>query len=45
MDEFIAIGRNAVIIMGAVAVFSAFFVVTTLWLTRNTVEPEQEVGY
>lgn len=40
MDEFLAIARNSVIIMIAVALFASFFVVVTLWLSRNTAEPE-----
>lgn len=45
MEEFLAIARNSVIIVFSIALFSSFFVVTTLWLSRNTVEPEHEAGY
>ncbi len=45
MQEFIAIGRNSLIILASAAVFAGFFVVVTMWLTGNTVEPEHEAGY
>ncbi|MBW7915629.1 MAG: hypothetical protein H3C53_02915 [Trueperaceae bacterium] len=45
MEEFIAIGRNSVIILGSAFVFAGFFVVVSTWLAGNTVEPEHEAGY
>ncbi|HRN17709.1 MAG: hypothetical protein WC972_00745 [Trueperaceae bacterium] len=45
MEEFLAIGRNAAIIVLSLSAFASFFVLITLWLARNTVEPEHEAGY
>ncbi len=45
MEEFLAIGRNAVIIIIALGTFASFFVLITLWLARNTTEPAHEAGY
>ncbi len=45
VEEFLAIGRNAAIIVLSLAAFASFFVLITLWLARNTVEPEHEAGY
>ncbi len=41
MNEFLVIARNAIIIMIAIGLFSSFFVVTSVWVARNTVEPEK----
>jgi len=45
VEEFLAIGRNAAIIVVSLATFASFYVMVALWLARNTVEPEHEAGY
>lgn len=46
MDTFLVIGRNAIIMMLSIIVFSGFFVAFTTFLIKNTTEqyPDEEQG-
>jgi len=42
VDTFLAIARNAGIIVVAIAVFSGVFVAAAAWLASNTHEPQPD---